>query len=149
VISAPIMMWVMGIFRFSRCPLSSDRTGAKQGVIAVAQRSLRPLRAFAQEDLVLLASIPDYPASGWEEVEMSKEAWLLVSAVVRSVTIAPESGASPMVSRLFPTENPVATAIDLPILLLSIELPVQSPADSMAFGSLRRKLSSSSQLQCF
>jgi hypothetical protein len=122
---------------FPRCPLSSDRTGAKQGVIAVAQRSLRPLRAFDQGDLVLLALIPDYPASDQEEVEMSKEAWPLVSAVVQSVTIAPESGASPMVSRLFPTDNPVATAIDLPILLLSIELrtsPVQSSAQPRRYG---------------
>jgi hypothetical protein len=101
--------------------LSSDCTAAKQGIIAVAQRSLRSLRPFAQEDLVLMAVIPDHPNE--KEVEVSKEAWPLVKVAVESVTIALESGASPMASRLFPTENPVAAAIDQPVLFtFSIEL---------------------------
>jgi len=60
------------------------------------------MQPFAQEDLVLLASIPDHPdpKASREEVEVSKEAWLLVCAVIRSVTIALESGASPKASRL-------------------------------------------------
>jgi hypothetical protein len=74
------------------------------------------LRSFSQEDLILLALIPDYPDK--KEVEVSKEAWPLVSIAVESVTIALESGASPIASRLFPTDNPVVTAIDQPVLLL-------------------------------
>ena len=51
----------------------------------------RNLRGFAQEDPVLLASIPDYPDRS--ELEVSKEAWPLISAVIRSVTIARNAGA--------------------------------------------------------
>ena len=83
--------------------LSSDCTVAKQGIIAVA-RSMKFMEPFAQEDLVVLAPIPDYPDQ--KEVEVSKEAWPLVCAVVQSVTIALESGASPMASRLFPNRRP-------------------------------------------
>ena len=77
------------------------------------------MEPFAQEDLVVLALIPDYHDTGRREVEVSKEAWPLVSAVVRSVTIALESGASrsPMAFHLFfPTESPIG-AIDQPNLL--------------------------------
>jgi hypothetical protein len=78
---------------------------------------VRTLRSFAEEDLVILALIPGYPDK--REVEVSKEAWPLVSAVVQSVTIALESGASPMASRLFPRHwQPLATDIDEPVLLL-------------------------------
>ena len=66
-----------------------------------------------------MASIPDYPDKiHKKEVEVSKEAWPLVNAVVRSVTIVLKSGASPMASRLFPTDNPVAAAIDQLVSLL-------------------------------
>ena len=91
--------------------------GRRQGIIAVAQRDVRNLRFFSEEDLVLLALIPGYPDK--KEVEVSKEAWPLVSAVVQSVTIALESGASPMASRLFPRHwEPSAADIDQPVLLL-------------------------------
>ncbi len=43
------------------------------------------------EDIVLLAVIPGHPEEG--QVELPKEIWFKVSAVVRSVTIALESGA--------------------------------------------------------
>jgi len=45
------------------------------------------------------------------------------------VTIAIESGAPPMASRLFPTDNPVAAVIYQPALLLSI-LELRPPSDS-------------------
>ena len=78
---------------------------------------MRNLRSFAEEDLVLLALIPGYTDK--KEVEVSKEAWPLVSAVVQSVTIALESGASPMASRLSPRHwQPSAADIDQPVLLL-------------------------------
>ena len=80
--------------------------------MADAQRSLRILRSFAQEDLVIMAKIPDHPEE--KEIEVSKEAWPLVKAAVDSVTNALESGASPMASRLLPTDNPVAATIDQP-----------------------------------
>ncbi|KAI0270852.1 hypothetical protein BGY98DRAFT_1179716 [Russula aff. rugulosa BPL654] len=69
--------------------------------IAVAQRNLRSLQSIAQEDIVLMARIPDYPDK--REVEVSKEAWPLVCAVVQSVTI----------------NGPVAAAIDQPVLFQS------------------------------
>ena len=100
--------------------LSFDCIAAKQGIIAVAQRSLRFLRSFAQEDLVIMAKIPDHPEE--KEIEVSKDAWPLVKVAVESVTIALESGASPMASRLFSTDNPVAAAIDQPNFYFSIEL---------------------------
>jgi hypothetical protein len=68
---------------------------AKQAIIAVAQRSLLFLRPFVQEDLVVMALIQDIDEK--KDVEVSKEAWPLVSAGVDSVTIALESGASPIV----------------------------------------------------
>jgi len=54
---------------------------------------------------VILAFIPEM-----SDVKVSKEAWLLVNTAVESVMIALESGASPMASRLFPTDNPLAAA---------------------------------------
>ena len=59
-----------------------------------------------------MAKIPGHPEE--KEIEVSKEAWPLVKAAVDSVTIALESGASPMASRLLPTDNPVAATIDQP-----------------------------------
>jgi len=41
------------------------------------------------EDIILLAVIPGYPDEG--QVELPKEIWSTVSAVVHSVTIALES----------------------------------------------------------
>jgi hypothetical protein len=109
------MMWVIPSeyfpIAFNFCDvMSSDCTGAKQGVIAVVQRNLRSLEPVNKENIVLLALIPDYPDQ--EEVQVSKEVWPLVSAIVQSVTIAFETSAFPMASRLFPTDNPVAAAID-------------------------------------
>jgi hypothetical protein len=109
------MMWVIPSEHFPvafnfRDVMSSDCTGAKQGVIAVVQRNLRSLEPVNKENIVLLALIPDYPDQ--EEVQVSKEVWPLVSAIVQSVTIAFETSAFPMASRLFPTDNPVAAAID-------------------------------------
>ena len=77
MIAAPIMRWVIpsGHFPFAFNYwdlLSFDCTGAKQGVIAVAQRNLRALRSVAQEDLVLMAVIPNHIEE--KEVEVSKEA---------------------------------------------------------------------------
>jgi hypothetical protein len=92
-----------------------------------------------------MAVIPGHPEE--KEIEVSKEAWALVKVAVESVTIALESGASPMASRLFPTDNPVAVAIDQPVLLLSIELrppPGDWENDSsstVTSGSTRRSAS--------
>jgi hypothetical protein len=93
------MMWAIPSWRFPvtfnfRDVLSSDCTAAKQDTIAVAQRNFRSLRSIAQEDLALMALIPHYPDK--KEVDVSKEAWPLVSPVVQSVTIAIESGAWPV-----------------------------------------------------
>jgi hypothetical protein len=60
-----------------------------------------------------MASIQDIDEK--KEVEVSKE---VVSAGVDPVTIALESGASLMASRLFPTGN-LVTAIDQPVFFLS------------------------------
>jgi hypothetical protein len=49
---------------------------------------------FSLDNLVILASIPGYPDTS--EVELSKKVWPTVRFVVNSVTIAVESGASPM-----------------------------------------------------
>lgn len=57
----------------------------------VAQRNFRALHGVSPEDIVLLSAIPDYPDPG--EVELSKDIWSTVSAVVHSVTIALDSGA--------------------------------------------------------
>lgn len=121
--TAPNMMWVISSKNFPVCnALSSDRTAAKQDAIAVAQRNFQPLRAFAKEDLILLALIPDYPDRKEKEIEVSKESWPLVRAVVRSVTVDLDPGASPMASRLFPTDNPIAAAIDQPFYYCSIDV---------------------------
>jgi len=53
-----------------------------------------------------MAEIPGHPED--KEIEVSKEAWPLVKVAVGSVTIALESGTSPMASRLFPTDNPIS-----------------------------------------
>ena len=84
-------MWVIPSGHFPvafnfRDVLTSNYTTAKQEAIAVAQRNLRSLQSIAQEDIVLMARIPDYPDK--REVEVSKEAWPLVCAVVQSVTIS-------------------------------------------------------------
>ena len=65
-----------------------------QGVLAVAQRHFRSLQDVRVEDVVLLAVIPGYPDQA--QVELSKEIWSTVSAVVHTVMIALESGAFPM-----------------------------------------------------
>lgn len=79
----------------------SDRIAAKQDVIATAQRNIRSLQSLAKEDLVLRAVIPNYPDR--QEIEVSKESWPLINAVVQFVTIALKSGVFPMASRPFPT----------------------------------------------
>jgi hypothetical protein len=65
------------------------------------------LRHLAQEDIVVMALIEDIDED--KEVEVSKEAWPLVigdvNAGVYSVTIALESGASPMASGPFPNRQ--------------------------------------------
>jgi len=119
VITAPTMMWVIPSVHSPvamSCLLIC--TAAQQGIIAVAQRNIPSLRSFAQEDLVILALIPDY--FDRKEVEMSKDAWPLVREVIRSLTIAVESGASEsqMASRPFPTEKRVVAAVAQPVLLL-------------------------------
>ncbi|KAI0270848.1 hypothetical protein BGY98DRAFT_1009253 [Russula aff. rugulosa BPL654] len=94
-----------------------NRCSDYDGIITVAQHNVRNLRFFSEEDSVLLALIPGYPDK--KEVEVSKEAWPVVSAAVQSVTIALESGASPMASRPFPRHwQPLAADIDQPVLLL-------------------------------
>jgi hypothetical protein len=69
-----------------------------------------------------MAVIPDHPNE--KEVEVSKEAWPLVNVAIESVTIALESGASPMASRLYPTDKPVVAAIEQPVLSLSNRVAV-------------------------
>jgi hypothetical protein len=87
--------------------------------------------------LVLLASIPGYPDAS--EVELSKGVWPSISTVVHSVTIALESGASPMASGLFPANDPAAwpamQALAAPKLLTSfsgserhLSIPAISPS---------------------
>ncbi|KAI0272884.1 hypothetical protein BGY98DRAFT_1000682, partial [Russula aff. rugulosa BPL654] len=73
-------------FRGRSVVVPRNRCSDYDSVITVAQRNVRNLRSFAEEDLVLLALIPGYTDK--KEVEVSKEAWPLVSAVVQSVTIA-------------------------------------------------------------
>ena len=53
-----------------------------------------------------MASIPGYPDTN--QVELPKEIWPSVSSVVRTVTIALESGASPipLASGLLPANDP-------------------------------------------
>jgi hypothetical protein len=71
----------------------SHPAAAKQGIIAVAQCSLRFLRHLPQEDLVVMTLIADIDEK--REVEVSKEAWPLLFSEMNFVTIALESGASP------------------------------------------------------
>lgn len=80
-------------FWLHRGPLAAKQT--KQGLIAVARRSLRFLRHLPPEDLVVMALIEDIDED--KEVEVSKDAWpqvINVNAGVCSVTIALESGAA-------------------------------------------------------
>ena len=65
-----------------------------QGLLAVAQRNFLSLRDIRVEDVVLLAVIPGYPYQA--QVELSKEIWSTISTIVHAVTIALESGASPL-----------------------------------------------------
>ena len=64
-----------------------------QSILAVAQSNFRDLQGVPIENIVLLSVIPDYPNQ--DQVELSKEIWPTVSAIVHSVTIALESGAFP------------------------------------------------------
>ena len=64
-----------------------------QSILAVAQSNFRDLQGVPIENIVLLSTIPDYPDRG--QVELSKETWPTVSAIVHSVMIALESGAFP------------------------------------------------------
>jgi hypothetical protein len=85
-----------------------------------------------------MAVIPGHPEE--KEIEVSKEAWALVKVAVESVTIALESGASPMASRLFPTDNPVAVAIDQRVLLFfnRVAAPAGGLGERLKFyGDLR------------
>jgi hypothetical protein len=65
-----------------------------QGIIKTAQSNFQSLQGVPPQDIVLLAVIPSCPNEG--QVELSKEIWSMVSASVRSVTIALESGAYPV-----------------------------------------------------
>jgi hypothetical protein len=60
-----------------------------QNILAVAQRNFRAPHGVSPEDIVLLSAIPDYPDPG--EVELSKDIWPAISALVHSVTIDLES----------------------------------------------------------
>jgi hypothetical protein len=85
-----------------------------------------------------MAVIPGHPEE--KEIEVSKEAWPLVKVAVESVTIALESGASLMASRLYPTDKFVVAAIDQPVLLLFNR--VAAPAGGLGerlklYGDLR------------
>jgi hypothetical protein len=84
-----------------------------------------------------MASIQDIDEK--KEVEVSKEAWLLISTGVVSVTVALEAGASPIASRLFSTDNLVAAAIDQPVLFLSNRVAAfgESGARFGLYGVLR------------
>ena len=84
-----IPFWLRSIFVM---PCPPDCTAAIQGVLATAQRSLRSLQPFAQDDLVLRALIPGY--SDWEEVEVPKESWPIISAFIQSVTISLQANAA-------------------------------------------------------
>ena len=64
-----------------------------QSILAVAQSNFRDLQGVPIENIVLLSVIPDYPNQ--DQVEVSKEIWPTVCAIVHSVTIALESGAFP------------------------------------------------------
>jgi hypothetical protein len=63
--------------------------GGLQSAVAVARRNLRSLQHFPHDDLVLLATIPSYPDTS--QVELSKDVWQSVNAVVHTVTIGLES----------------------------------------------------------
>jgi hypothetical protein len=73
------------------------------------------LESFPLADLVPLASIPGHP--GTSEVEISKEIWPAVRTVVHTVTIALESGASPVAGGFFPVNGPAVAANDQLVLL--------------------------------
>ena len=76
--------------------------------------SRRNLRSIPFDELVPLASIPGHPKSS--QVKISKEIWPAVRTIVHTVTIAFESGASP-VTGLFLANCPAAAVIDQPVLL--------------------------------
>jgi hypothetical protein len=81
-------------------PGSPRRLTPVNNVVAVSRRSLGSLRFFPHDDLVLLKSISGYPDVN--KVELSKEVWPSVNAVIHTVTHALESGASPMASDQWP-----------------------------------------------
>src|SRR5713226_999018 len=68
-------------------------------MITGASVRLRPRELSQEVDIVLLASTPGYPDTS--EVQLTREVWPTVRAVVHSVTIVLESGASPTASGLF------------------------------------------------
>jgi len=72
---------------FRRCLIAS----LAQSILAVAQSNFRDLQGIPIENVILLSVIPNYPDQG--QVELSKEIWPTVSAIVHSVTISLESGA--------------------------------------------------------
>jgi len=66
-----------------------DHCTRYESILAVAQSNFRDLQGVPIENIVLLSVVPDYPDQG--QVELSKEIWPTVSAIVHSVTIALES----------------------------------------------------------
>ena len=97
------------------CPRVPPRPavpGGLQRVVAVARRNLRSLQHFPHDDLLLLATIPSYPDTS--QVELSKEVWQSVNAVVGLESVRPQW---PVASGLFPTNHPAAAATDQLVLL--------------------------------
>jgi hypothetical protein len=68
-----------------------------QNVIEVAQGKFRSLLGVPVGDIVLLAAIPGYWYHFTDEIELSREIWSTVRDVVHSVTVALDSGASPVI----------------------------------------------------
>jgi len=69
-----------------------DCAAVAQNILPVAQRNFQTLQGVPLDDIIILASIPDYPVQGL--VEISAEIWSMINDVVHSVTIALQSGAS-------------------------------------------------------
>jgi hypothetical protein len=77
------------------------------------------LQSVPLDEIIPLAAIPGHPETS--QVEISKEIWPVVRTIVHTVTIAVESGASP-VADLFPGNYPAA--VDQPVLFLFIYIRV-------------------------
>ncbi|KAI0292433.1 hypothetical protein BC826DRAFT_1105524 [Russula brevipes] len=105
-------------------------------VLAVARRKFRSLHGVPVEDIVLLATIPGYPET--DQVELSKEIWPTVSAVVHSVTIVLESEMRTTTEGAGPSPSlPDYQEILLPAAPPSAPLaPAPAPAPAPASSSL-------------